>query len=702
MFLCSSNVLGTRAAMERAEKLRRLNVFRRSLPHISASALAAVLDEVARSGIPDLRSRYHCQEATALELLGDTPYGPLLTSVKVARIVGGDADVLVINPFAMLHKAALSVGFDTLLRKAFARTPCTPEQPWNLIVYSDEVVPGNQMSYENLRKLWVVYWSFLEFGMAILSREDAWFCMLAQRSTDVAKLCAGMSQVFGCLIKLFFGGVHDLSSSGVLLTGPSGNTVRIFAKLGMILQDGAAHKSVWHCKGDAGTKFCMLCLNLYSKKSEIVDENGENLLTCTLVHEDELHFASDDDIRGAVRRLAAKSIAAPHKEFQRWQQAIGFRHEPHNLMLDESLRDIVLPATQFCHDWMHAIFVHGVFNTVAFLLLHALVAAGRKDIWETFHGYMALWTLPMRLGGGTAKDVFNPKRSASSRKAKAFKATASEGLSLINVMAYFVQAVIMQTRVCWHECKAFVALADVVDLLRVTSLGLAGPTQLRATIALFLNSCLDAGWQDWMHPKFHWLVHLPSQLARFKALPTCWVHERKHRMVKRYATEICNTVAYEKSILGEVICHHLSELSKPDVFDSKGLVKPREASRRVRQLVAPELELPEDEPLLCSNEVRFSEFESCSKGDVVLLKEPGGEVQAGQVWLHVSAWGIDLSIVSMWDRLKWDADTAAAEWQMNRSPRIIFCSDLLASVVHTVCRAGVTRTLVPCHIRAQM
>lgn len=690
------------AAMERADKLRRLNLFRRSLPHVSASALSAILEEVARTGLPDMRSRHSLHEATVAEISADTPYGSLLMSVPLVRSCGAHTSMLVVNPFAMLSRAASSVGFATLLQRRFNEVPCTPDNPWRIVLYSDEVVPGNQLSNDNKRKLWVVYWSFLELGPEALAREDAWFCMAAQRSSDVAKVAAGMSQVFGVMIKLFFGSaVHDFSTGGVVIRSPSGNMARIFAKLGMILQDGAAHKSVWHCKGDAGTKICMLCLNLYTRKSEIVDEDGEHLLTCTLVQESELHFATDADVRGSVRRLASKQLTEPPKLFDRWQQAVGFRHEPHNLLLDPGLDDVVMPVSQFCHDWMHAIMVHGIFNTVTFLMLEAMIANGHRDIWDMLRGYVALWTWPARIGGAGLNDVFQPKRASASRRAKLFKATASEGLSLYSVMAYFVKTVILPSGLAVCECKAFLAMASVIDLLSAIPLGVTSPAQLATAIKTFLEKCIEADWQAYMHPKFHWMVHLPKHLERFNCLPTCWVHERKHRMVKRYATEICNTVTYERSILGEVCSHHLAELAKPDVFSFEGLVKPRPAPPRVHELLTSELELPVGEQVLYSHEARCSSFEPCSKGDVVLL-EHGGQVVAGQVWFHAAAMGIQISMVSLWSRNSLRPDCEAAEWLIEQRPTLVFGSDILSCVAHTTCRPGVCRTLIPVHVRSRM
>lgn len=689
---------------DRAAKLRRLNEFRRSLPHVSASALSSILDEVNRIGVPDMYGRKHMQQATALELHGETPYGPLFQTAQLHNTSGGLSPMVFINPFAMLHKAATCPGFASLLENQFRQDDCSPEHPWRIILYTDEVVPGNQLSIDNLRKMWVAYWSFMELGPAALSQENAWFCMLAMRSSDVAKVAAGISQVVGQLIKVFFGfSVHDFSTGGIMVQTSSGTRCRVFAKLGMILQDGGAHKAMWHCKGDAGTKLCMLCLNLYSSKSQIVDEDGEDMLTCSLVHEHELHFATDEDVRGAVRRLAAFKVTDPPRTFEQRQQAIGFKHEPHGLLMDLALDNIVQPVSQLCHDWMHAVFVHGVFGTVTFRLMEALTSAGKRDIWDRLNEYVALWTWPSRLHNSGFKDMFSAKRIASCKRAKFFKCTASEGLSIYTVLTFFVQTVIMHSGTCVPECKAFIALADLIDILSLIPLGCVRPDQLRSVVKVFLELCLDAGWKVFMHPKFHWMVHMPKHLAQFGCLPTCWVHERKHRMVKRYATEICNTVSFERSVLGEVISHHLSELAHEDAFPKEGLVRPRYATHRLQSFLASSFHLPEGERCSFSHTARFSQHESCSKGDVVLFKdEATGAILAGQIWFHTVVYEVGLTVLTTWERSNWDTVSGAAEWLVRKAPIFVKTSDIRASVAHCECRPGVCRTLVPCILRVDM
>ncbi len=76
------------------------------------------------------------------------------------------------HPLAMLyHCCALSNSFSKFIGQVAAARPPTIDKPWRLILYTDEVLPGNQLGYKSARKFWAVYWSILEFGSSVLSDE---------------------------------------------------------------------------------------------------------------------------------------------------------------------------------------------------------------------------------------------------------------------------------------------------------------------------------------------------------------------------------------------------------------------------------------------------------------------------------------------------------------------------------------------------
>lgn len=81
-------------AMERAAKLRRLEGLRRGNPHISASALSSLVQDIQVNGLPDLYSRKHIKEARDIKLQEMTAYGPLFSQAPVIHKDGTERQLL--------------------------------------------------------------------------------------------------------------------------------------------------------------------------------------------------------------------------------------------------------------------------------------------------------------------------------------------------------------------------------------------------------------------------------------------------------------------------------------------------------------------------------------------------------------------------------------------------------------------------------
>ena len=75
-----------------------------------------------------------------------------------------------------------------------------------------------------------------------------------------------------------------------------------------------------------------------------------------------------------------------------------------------------------------------------------------------------------------------------------------------------------------------------------------------------------------MHSKFHWLLHMPSHIAKFNFLISGWAHERTH-LIKRFSGGIQNTLKYEKSVLVQVVAHDLAWLLEEDYFGMHARLK---------------------------------------------------------------------------------------------------------------------------------
>ena len=306
------------------------------------------------------------------------------------------------------------------------------------------------------------------------------------------------------------------------------------------------------------------------------------------------------------------------------------------------------------------------------------------------------------------EQVFESKRKKSSRKAGTFKCTASEGLSLYLVVAMFTIAVALRDpqHPCRLACLALVALCDLVDKLHAVPLGVVTPDMLRQAVQAFLEACEAAGWTSHLHSKFHWLVHIPIELLRFGMLCACFVHERKHRMVKRYSNDVQNTRAFERSVLSEVLSHHFTRLRKPDTFSlDVGLVDPRPASKQLLRLLNTVLLA---NPPLVAEDVKASRMARLSSSaiiyarDICLVTSEDGRSLLG-ARVHANVHIEDVGCLTMLSFMTRVSSTAlATTWRVDPvGPTLVPTSDIIAPCIYSE-SAGTVRTLIPWHLRSRL
>jgi hypothetical protein len=60
---------------------------------------------------------------------------------------------------------------EAFLHSRLALHPNDIKHPWTIILYNDEITPGNALKHHNQRKVQAYYWSFREFGMEALTSE---------------------------------------------------------------------------------------------------------------------------------------------------------------------------------------------------------------------------------------------------------------------------------------------------------------------------------------------------------------------------------------------------------------------------------------------------------------------------------------------------------------------------------------------------
>ena len=285
---------------------------------------------------------------------------------------------------------------------------------------------------------------------------------------------------------------------------------------------------------------------------------------------------------------------------------------------------------------------------------------------------------------------------------KRFKCTASEALGVFSFLAFWAQVVLLPSNACVPEAMAFVALANVIELLTAVAANKTSPEYLLERIHVFLERCAAAEWQGHMVSKFHWLLHLPDHLSRFGCLPACWVQERKHRVVKRYGQDVRNTNVYEKSIISEITCHDLVALESTDAFlFGVSLERPKLANAATVAFFQQFFVSSVGNQIFICSSARILPTGTCRKHDVALFAQADSVVRdsfdlgAGQTLLHVEISGHCFTLVFAWRVVEYDAITRSLTCEQTESLMLIRTDEIVGIPLWTQRSQRAARLLVP-------
>ena len=232
----------------RAEKLRRLNLLRGSVPNTSKSSLQGILDHIAEHGLPELSNRKQMTEAAEQHLQSRSTYGPLTYEHKFTKTDGSQIAVPLNFHSLLAASINLNGSFHHCFKAAMQLHGNGMDKPWNLILYSDECLPANALG-RAANKCWVVYCSFKELGKGALSHTQHWLLLAVVRTSIVASLEGHMRQVMKVVMEQICSSVAS-PLVGILLPGPGGEQHRLYWTMGYWVQDGASQKINFGLKGD--------------------------------------------------------------------------------------------------------------------------------------------------------------------------------------------------------------------------------------------------------------------------------------------------------------------------------------------------------------------------------------------------------------------------------------------------------------------
>jgi len=462
----------------------------------------------------------------------------------------------------------------TGLRQAFAmaweKHPSTEETPWHLIVFDDEIVPGAVLKLDNRRKMQGVYLAFLELGPEFLCCQDVWVPVALLRSTVAKTILGGWSGCMKALLRRWFEG--DRIQDGFVV--PIGTTfARIFVKLGTILADGDAQRAVWSAKGSSGKLICLLCKNVLSDRVA-----SDYLVHLSCCNPNSFDLASNADIWEKCDNLHRDAPPAQTKAYhEELQRAYGITYSPHALLWDVPLRRHVQPADHLSYDPMHCLLSNGVVENETSALLASL--KGEGFLWHHLRSFAeASWSICKAYGGAAKMQAtFGRPREVAFNNGGGFKAGASEMLVAFPIILHFLYRVVRPAGLLQHQIESYAALGKILELYRRGKRGIDVSAELRDAIQRHSQLHTIAYDDDWFRPKNHFLHHIPVELAKHHVILDCFVGERRHGYIKKAASDILNTRAFEKSVLVKVIDKQLDIIQHED-FLQDSLIRPQDCA----------------------------------------------------------------------------------------------------------------------------
>ena len=639
-------------------------------PHVTQSALQAVLRSAQHEGIPVAATKRSQLRAREQQSTRDTPYGKLVVPLDLP-LADSPLTVAIQNPLAMLHTCCLEAKtFATLMGDTLSRQPSSPDHPWTIVLYCDEI--GVKPLGDDTRKTETIYWSFLEFGPRILGMEDAWFALVSIRSTEVRKLAGGMSHVFSLVLPYFTGAdIGDLTTAGMALQffGSTAPTVMFFAAVGTLIADEVALKSVLCAKGASGMKPCWRCMNLVAVDAPLLEHSAYLHDIATLERAQHRQHSTASLL--ALLRDLAEIARADAPRLSQMETLWGWNHEPHSAVL----AGLIKPVEMVMFDWMHVYLVGGLFNYELWNLLIFLKAAGVQ--LELLCEFVQKFTWLQKNVGDSAKRLFQIEALTKwLADADHFKGSASECLCIYPVIRVFLEGVV--PGVCGKQAESYLALCNVLDTLVSLKHGVVDGALLDAVIvhhlACYLQAYGKVGWK----PKHHMATHLAEQLWRHGFLLSCFVHERRHRLVKRHLRGRHNLNSFETGLVEELTLHHLHQLNEASFSDTylEQEVKPKPAMDTALRAV-----FSHAQQITCSRAavVRGGHI---TAGDVALAYDGSSRV-VGQVWFHASIDGVAMTCLSTWDMVPTPKDSRmCATYRKLDRPRFMELNTLATSLTY--------------------
>ena len=306
--------------------------------------------------------------------------------------------------------------------------------------------------------------------------------------------------------------------------------------------------------------------------------------------------------------------------------------------------------TSIMFDWMHLYMVSGLLPQEFGKCMRALRRNGAPTGYPAVLEFLSKWTWPRSIQINMRK-IFHAKANKTNLESEYFSCSASELLTIAPVLNLFFATIVAAQGYCTACVASLCACLDVVELLATIKNATVPPAVLRDAVKrhVAFRRAAYGPHIDEAAMKLHMTQHLPSMLEDFGTLYSCWVQERHHRLLTKYAGPRKNTKSYERGVMHNITVEQCQGL-EPHWLEP-GLVAPsppRPATKKVLE----ELGFNDHDGLEIARTCKCR-FGYIMIGDVVGLRDAGeGRIEVGEVvlLLHWSGSGKEgRAIMSMWE-----------------------------------------------------
>ena len=181
----------------------------------------------------------------------------------------------------------------------------------------------------------------------------------------------------------------------------------------------------------------------------------------------------------------------------------------------------------------------------------------------------------------------------------------------------------------YDEVHSFLMCCNALDMVVASSRGLVTYQKYEECVLEYFEVHQKVfGDMCWVY-KHHMAMHLPDMFRRFGPL-SCFVHERKHKLVKRFCKDHVCKKRPEKSLMLQLIAQHSHDLSEFCV--SAQLISPVAANKKLLEVIR-HLR-PETKDAFSSITAANKDWGLVGRGDVALMGPEYGH-SIGIVYFHV-------------------------------------------------------------------